>query len=139
MKIRGKCTIFGSLGIRPLGGAKNIEIGNGTFINAEIRFGVPIDNVIIGKNVQIGSCVMFETVNHGLEHLPGNRRAESTKPIIIEDEVWIGGGSIILQSVTISRGSVVAAGALVTKNGNANIVVAGVPARQIRKINDDAQ
>ena len=57
MTIKGACTIWGPLTIRPIGGARNIEIGKGTFINTEIRFGVPIDKVVIGENVQIGRRV----------------------------------------------------------------------------------
>jgi acetyltransferase-like isoleucine patch superfamily enzyme len=139
LTIKGKCTIWGPLTIRPIGAAKNIEIGKGSFINTEIRFGVPNDKVIIGENVQIGPRVMFETVNHGLRYIPGKGRGGWTKPIIIEDEVWIGGGSIITQGVTIGRGSVVAAGAVVTKDVEANVIVGGVPAKFIRKIESEAE
>lgn len=137
LNIKGKSTIWGPLTIRPIGGAKNIEIGKGSFLNTEIRFGVPNDKVIIGDNVLIGPRVMFETVNHGLRYIPGIGRGGSTKPIIIEDEVWIGGGSIITQGVTVGRGSVVAAGAVVTKNVEANTIVGGVPAKFIRKIDTE--
>lgn len=137
LTIRGRCMIWGPLTIRPIGGAKNIEIGNGTFINTEIRFGVPTDKVIIGENVLIGPRVMFETVNHGLAYVPGKGRGGWSKPIVVEDEVWIGGGSIITQGVTIGRGSVVAAGAVVTKDVEKNTVVGGVPAKFIQKIESE--
>ncbi len=138
LSIKGGCTIWGPLIIRPIGGAKNIEIGKGSFINTEIRFGVPKDKVVIGANVQVGPRVMFETVNHGLRYIPGKGRGGWTKSIIIEDEVWIEGGEIITQGVTIGRGSVVAAGAVVTKNIEPNTIVGGVPAKFIRKIDSDA-
>ena len=80
---------------------------------------------------------MFETVNHGLRYIPGKGRGGWTKSIIIEDEVWIEGGEIITQGVTIGRGSVVAAGAVVTKNIEPNTIVGGVPAKFIRKIDSD--
>ena len=134
LKIKSKCTIWGPLTIRPIGGAKNIEIGKGSFINSEIRFGVPKDKVIIGANVQIGPRVMFETVNHGLKYIPGKGRGGWTKSIIIEDEVWIGGGAIITQGVTVGRGSVIAAGAVVTKDVEPNTIVGGVPAKFIRNV-----
>lgn len=54
-------------------------------------------------------------------------------PIIIEDDVWIGFQAIILPGVTIGRGSIVAASAVVTKNVEPNSIVRGVPARLIRK------
>ena len=84
-------------------------------MNTEVRFGVPKDKVVIGENVQIGPRVMFEIMNHGLKYESGQGRGGWTKPIVIEDEVWIGAGSIITQSVTVGRGAVVAAGAVVTK------------------------
>lgn len=137
LKIKGPCTIWGPLTIRPIGCARNIEIGKGSFLNTEIRFGVPEDKVIIGENVMIGPRVMFETVNHDLKYIPGRGRGYWTKPIIIEDEVWIGAGSIITQGVTIGRGAVVAAGAVVTKDVEKNTIAGGVPAKCLRKINDE--
>jgi len=137
VKVYGKCTIWGPLTIRPLGGAKNIEIGRGSFINTEIRFGVPKDKVTIGENVQIGPRVMFETVSHGLKYVTGQGRGTWTQPIVIEDEVWIGSGAIITQGVTIGRGSVVAAGAVVIKNVDAKTVVGGVPAKFLRNVDDN--
>ncbi len=138
LKIGGKCTIWGPLTIRPIGGAKNIEIGDGSFLNTEIRFGVPNDKVSIGANVQIGPRVMFETVNHGLTYVPGKGRGGWTKPIVVEDEVWVGGGAIITQGVTIGRGAVVAAGAVVTKDVEPYTVVGGVPAKFIRRTDNNA-
>ena len=138
VKISGKCTIWQDITIRPIGGAKNIEIGRGTFINTGVRFGVPGDKVTIGENVQIGPRVMFETASHGLEYVAGRGRGTSTKPIVVEDEVWIGGGAIIGQGVTIGRGSVVAAGAVVVEDVAAQSVVGGVPAKLIRKVSESA-
>lgn len=134
MKIKGRCTIWGPLTIRPIGGAKNIEIGEGTFINTEVRFGVPQDKVLIGAHVDIGPRVMFETASHNLKYVPGEGRGGWTKPIIVEDEAWVGGGAIIMQGVTIGRGAVVAAGAVVTTDVEAETMVGGVPARVIREI-----
>lgn len=134
MNIQGECTIWGPLTIRPIGGAKNIEIGEGTVINTEVRFGVPKDKVRIGSNVLIGPRVMFETVNHGLIYKPGEGRGHSTAPITVEDEVWVGAGTIITQGVTIGRGAVVAAGAVVTQDVAPYTLIGGVPAKLIRKL-----
>jgi maltose O-acetyltransferase len=122
------------LTIRPIGGAKNIEIGAGTFVNTSVRFGVPKDKVIIGANVQVGPGVMFETMNHGLRYVPGKGRGGETKPIVIENEVWLGAGCIVTQGVTIRRGAVVAAGAVVTRDVEPNTLVGGVPAERLRTI-----
>jgi maltose O-acetyltransferase len=59
---------------------------------------------------------------------------EVAKPVVIEDNVWIGGGAILLPGVTIGRNAVVGAGAVVPKRVAANTVVAGNPARVIREI-----
>ena len=134
VRIKGNPIIWGPLTIRPIGGAANIEIGSDTFINTDVRFGVPNEDVVIGDRVQIGPRVMFETTNHELKYEPGIGRRGSTKPIIIENEVWIGGGAIITQGVTIEQGAVVAAGAVVTRDVAANTVVGGVPARTMRQI-----
>jgi len=134
LSIDGRCMIWGPLTIRPLGSTGNIKIGEGTFINTEVSFGVPNEKVVIGKNVHIGPRVMFETTNHSLSYDPKNGRSRWTKPITVEDEVWVGAGAIITQGVTVGRGSVIAAGAVVTKDVEPKTIVGGVPARIIRHI-----
>lgn len=134
IKVKGKCRIFGPLIIRPIGKASKIEIGSGSFLNTEIRFGCPEEKVIIGKNCLIGPRVSFETMNHNLKYEEGKRRGGGSKPIILEDEVWIGCGAIILQGVIIGKGSVVAAGAVVNKDIPAGTVYGGVPAKFIRTV-----
>jgi len=134
IKISGKAKIYGPLTIRPFGCARNIHIGDGTFINTEVRFGVPKDTVTIGRNCEIGPRVMFETLNHGLTFEPGKRRGSFTQPIVVEDEAWIGAGAIILPGVTVGRGAVVAAGAVVISDVPPLTIVGGVPAQVIKKI-----
>ena len=134
VQVAGRCEIWGPLVIRPLGGARNIKIGAGTFVNTNARFGVPKERVALGNHVQIGPNVSFETVSHGLVHVPGQGRGDIHKPIVVEDEVWIGAGAIITGGVTVGRGAVVAAGAVVTKNVEPMTLVGGVPARLIRRI-----
>lgn len=87
--------IWGPLTIRPLGGARNIAIGSSSFFNTNIRFGVPSAPVTIGRNVQIGPSVSFETVGHGLFYEPGKGRGDIVRPIVAEDEVWVAAGAII--------------------------------------------
>jgi acetyltransferase-like isoleucine patch superfamily enzyme len=134
MKIEGKCLLWGPMTIRPIGGVKNISVGLGSFINSNARFGVPQAPVRIGRNVQIGPNVSFETVSHGLIYVPGKGRGDVVLPIIVEDEVWIGAGAIITGGVTIGKGAVVAAGAVVARDVEPMTVVGGVPAKLIKKI-----
>ncbi|MDO5048557.1 MAG: sugar O-acetyltransferase [Actinomycetaceae bacterium] len=91
----------------------------------------------IGKNVMFAPNVTLTATGHPVH--PDSRRdgTQFSAPIIIEDDVWIGAHAVVLPGVTIGRGSVVAAGAVVTKNVPPMSVVGGVPAKLIRKITDD--
>lgn len=133
MSIEGRCLVWGPMIVRPIGGARNISIGAGTFLNTNTRFGAPNSRVMIGRNVQIGPSVSFETVSHSLKYHPGKGRDDYFGDIIIEDEVWIGAGAIITRGVRIGVGAVVAAGAVVTKNVDPYTLVGGVPAKIIRR------
>jgi acetyltransferase-like isoleucine patch superfamily enzyme len=83
--------------------------------------------VLIGPNVSI------ITSGHPLE--PSQRRAGVTAvPIVIERNVWIAAGATIIGGVTVGENSVVAAGAVVTRDVPANSLVAGVPAKVIRSL-----
>ncbi|MBR6962388.1 MAG: glycosyltransferase [Prevotella sp.] len=107
----------------------HLSIGNYTHINR----GCTIDargNITIGNNVSISHNVMLMTGGHN--HKTQNFQS-IYMPINIEDFAWIGVGSIILQGVTIGRGAVVAAGAIVTKDVEPFTVVGGIPAKEIGK------
>ncbi|MFH2035008.1 MAG: acyltransferase [Candidatus Zixiibacteriota bacterium] len=89
-----------------------------------------------GQKIEIGSNVLISWDVNILEydyHAPGGGDPEC-KPIIIENEVWIGARSIIVKGVTIGRGAIVAAGAVVTKNVPPFTLVGGNPAREIKKV-----
>jgi maltose O-acetyltransferase len=89
---------------------------------------------MIGRNCQIGPRVSFETISHGLVYKPNKGRGRWTKPIVVEDEVWIGVGAIITQGVTIGKGAVVAAGSVVNEDVEPFTLVGGVPAKVIKRI-----
>jgi len=111
-----------------------VQIGEYCSINAgTIIYGV--SKAIIGNNVLIaGGCMIIPT-NHKFEKLEMNIRDQGldSKPIIIEDDVWIGHGCSILSGVTIGKGSVIAAGSVVNKNVESYSVAAGIPAKIIKK------
>lgn len=84
----------------------------------------------IGDNVRIAAQSLFIPYNHGREYL---RVEETFKGITVEDNVWIGAGVKVLDGVRIGKGAVVAAGSVVAQDVNEGSLVAGVPAREIRR------
>ena len=89
--------------------------------------------IIIGENCQIAPRVSFETSNHGLIYKKNKGRGTFTKPIIVEDEVWIGANAVLTAGVRIGKHSVVAGGSVVTKDVPAYTVVGGNPARILKQ------
>ena len=110
---------------------KNITVGEGVFINACCHF-QDHGGVIIGDGCQIGHNVVFATLNHGLA--PEERHTTYPAPIVLGKNVWIGSNATILQGVTIGDNVVIGAGAVVTRDLEANTVAAGVPAQFIKSI-----
>lgn len=94
------------------------------------------DGITIGNDVMMGpDCMMF-TSNHRTDNLDipmWHQGFTEVKPIVIEDDVWIGARVIILQGVTIGRGSIIAAGSVVTKDVEPYSIVGGNPAKLIKK------
>lgn len=90
--------------------------------------------LIIGSNVNFSNEVMIWTLHHDYND---SEFAEIGGPVIIEDYVWICSRAIILPGVTIGKGAVVAAGAVVTKDVEPFTVVGGVPAKVIAKRNQN--
>ena len=111
----------------------NITVGAGTFANYGL-VALDVATITIGRDVQIGPNVQLLTPTHPVD--PALRRAkyEAAKPIVIGDNVWLGGGAIVMPGVTIGENSVIGAGAVVTRDVPANVVAVGNPARVIRSI-----
>ena len=90
----------------------------------------------IGSHVNLAQGITVTALNHNFSD--ANKRIDeqgvSTSPVTIEDDVWIGANAVILPGVTIGEHSVVAAGAVVTKDVPPHSLVAGVPAKVIKKI-----
>jgi acetyltransferase-like isoleucine patch superfamily enzyme len=102
-----------------------VDIGEFTHLRAN-------GGIRIGSRVLIAANVTITTREHPVA-LP-RWGVTSDAPIVIEDDVWIGAGAIVLPGVTIGRGSVVAAGAVVTADVPPFTVVGGVPARTIKPV-----
>lgn len=112
---------------------KNTTVGKNVFINSGCCF-QDQGGIEIGDGTLIGHQVVLATLNHDL--CPPNRADMFPKPIKIGKNVWIGSHATILQGVTVGDNSVVAAGAVVTKDVPANTVVGGVPAKVIKPIKE---
>lgn len=110
---------------------KNITVGKNVFINACCHF-QDHGGITIGDGCQIGHNVVFATLDHGLK--PEDRANTYPAPIVLGRNVWIGSNSTILKGVTIGDNSVIAAGAVVTRDIPANCIAGGVPAKIIKNI-----
>lgn len=93
-----------------------------------------VATVTIGDDVQIGPNVQLLTATHPLEAGPRREKWEAAEPIVIGDNVWLGGGVIVCPGVTIGADTVVGAGAVVTKDLPAGVLAVGSPARVIREL-----
>lgn len=111
----------------------NISTGKNFYANHGL---VILDGalVIFGDDVMLGPGVLISTATHPLDPIKRQKGIESARPITIGNNVWIGMGAKILDGVTVGDNAVIAAGAVVNKNVQANTVVAGVPARVIRTL-----
>jgi len=110
-----------------------IRVGARTFVNYGL-VALDVASIEIGDDVQIGPNVQLLTPMHPID--PDTRRAkwEAAEPIVIEGNVWLGGGVIVLPGVTIGENTVVGAGTIVTKDLPPNVVAAGNPARVVRSL-----
>jgi len=114
-----------------IGGARYncVSIGDNVFINSGCLF-MAAGGITIEDNVMVAANVQFISNNHDLKE----RQVITCKPIHIKKNCWIGAGAIILPGVTIGENSVVGAGSVVTKSVEDNVIVAGNPARIIKRI-----
>ena len=112
---------------------QNIYIGDHVYLNVLCTI-LDCNEVHIGHHVMIGPAVQIYCAAHLLQAEARIQGWEVAKPIVIEDNVWLGGGAILLPGVRIGRNAVVGAGAVVSRSVPANTVVAGNPARVIREI-----
>lgn len=125
---------------------QHISIGNNVIININCTF-VDCNKITIGNNVLIASNVQIYTATHPVnisDRLLDNWSYNNPHaffntyalPVTIEDNVWIGGGVIILPGVTIGKNSVIGAGSVVNKSIPPNSLAVGNPCKIIRKINN---
>ncbi|OPZ78421.1 MAG: Maltose O-acetyltransferase [Alphaproteobacteria bacterium ADurb.Bin438] len=111
----------------------NIEVGENFFANYDCCF-LDVCKITIGDNVLIGPKVGIYTATHPINPTERLSGKEGGKEIKIGNNVWIGGGAIILAGVTIGDNVIIGAGAVVTKDIKNNMIVGGNPAKVIREV-----
>ncbi|WP_127573185.1 sugar O-acetyltransferase [Georgenia faecalis] len=113
----------------------HVTVGDDVYANFDC---VLLDGggITLGNRVLLGPRVGIYTTNHVLD--PRERAAGAcyAKPVVLGDDVWVGGGVTINQGVTIGDGAVIGSGSVVTRSVPPNVVAAGVPARVLRPITD---
>ena len=113
----------------------NLRVGARTFANFGL-VALDVAPIAIGDDVQMGPSVQLLTATHPIDAEARRAKWESARPITVSDNVWLGGGAIVLAGVTIGENSVIGAGAVVTRDIPSNVVAVGSPARVIRHLPD---
>lgn len=111
----------------------NVSIGDGTHIQPRCQLSAYKGDLTIGDSVQIAPACAFYTYNHGfsLDQPISKQPVTSKGGIVIEDDVWLSYGVVVLDGVTIGKGAVIAASAVVSKSIPAGAIAAGIPAKVI--------
>lgn len=135
--------LFGKVGKNPnvltgfhCDNGTNIEVGDEFLANYGVTI-LDIAKVKMGNNVWIGPDSLICTINHPLDPAGRRKHLGIAKPITMGNDVWLGGNVTVLPGVTIGNNVVVAAGAVVTKDIPDNTLVAGVPAKKIRDLENN--
>ncbi|KAL7947273.1 trimeric LpxA-like protein [Trichoderma barbatum] len=118
----------------------NVKLGKNVFVNSNSTW-IDTCSITIGARTLIGPNCSFYSGTHPLDHRVrnGTRGPESGKPITVGEDCWFGGGVTVLPGVTIGKGVVIGAGSVVTKDVPEGVVVAGNPARVLRKTIEESE
>lgn len=109
-----------------------VQLGDDVSINRGVEFYpgfMQRATITIGDRVRLAPNVRLHAAGHDPDH---PELADTAQPIRIDDDAWVGAAAIILPGVTVGRGAVVAAGAVVSEDVAPGAIVAGVPARTLR-------
>ncbi|MHB8642592.1 MAG: sugar O-acetyltransferase [Gaiellaceae bacterium] len=142
LRARLLCELLGEVGdgvvVRPTFRCDygiHISIGAGTFVNYDCIL-LDVNPIRIGAACQLATRVQLLTATHPIDPEPRRSGWESGAPITLGDNVWLGGGVIVLPGVTIGDDTVVGAGAVVTRDLPAGVIAVGTPARVLREIGE---
>ncbi|CEM61572.1 sugar O-acetyltransferase [Treponema phagedenis] len=113
----------------------NIEVGENFYSNFNCTI-LDAGKVIFGDNVFIAPDCGFYTAGHPMDVARRNQGLEYAYPIIVGDNVWIGGGVRVMPGVTIGNNTIIGGGSVVVKSIPANVLAAGNPCRVIRPITE---
>ncbi len=116
--------------------AAKIFIGDGTRINNGFSAVAEHTSITIGRRVLIGTCAeIYDSDFHGIRiHDRNISKAEWARPVVVEDDVFIGSNVRVLKGVTIGKGSVIANSSVVLNDIPPGVVAGGIPARVIKAI-----
>lgn len=115
----------------------NIETGEKVFLNFNCVI-LDVRKVSIGSRTLFGPNVQLYTATHPMNHAERAAGLEYAKPIVIGEDVWIGGSVVVCPGVTIGHRSVIGAGSVVTRNIPDDVFAAGNPCKVIRPVNQPA-
>jgi maltose O-acetyltransferase len=111
--------------------SKHVSIGDGSFVNAGCQF-EGFGRIDIGRDVFLGPQVMILTSTHEIDEDGEVNRTPAVRPVHIGDRCWLGARATVLPGVSIGEGTVIGAGAVVTRDCKPGALYVGVPARQVR-------
>jgi maltose O-acetyltransferase len=136
LRIGARSMIMGAVQVTGPGGVGLLSIGENTFITGPLHVDAGAQ-VRVGNRVHFGHDVVLLTINHEIG--PPEERCGPLKaaPISIGDGVWIGSRVTVLPGVSVGRGAVIAAGAVVTRDVAPDTLVAGVPAVLVKRLDSE--
>ncbi|WP_187374484.1 MULTISPECIES: sugar O-acetyltransferase [Gracilibacillus] len=115
---------------------RHTHVGNDVYANFNLTL-VDDTDIHIGNNVLIGPNVTIDAGTHPIHPELRRKAAQYNLPVVVENNVWIGAGAIILPGVRIGENTVIGAGSVVTKDLPANVVAVGSPCKIMREINEN--
>lgn len=114
---------------------ENITIGRNSYVNGGMLCASPGAKIVIGDDCLVSYAVHLRTDmhRHSDPDVPVNCQGHDEADIVLGDNVWVGYGAQVMSGVTVGSNSIVGAGAVITRDVPEGVVVAGVPAKVIKK------